>query len=107
MPAQQPKHQAAPPIFAIMRPPTGAVRAGPLSHIGLHDRSQPFCERPGDRRHHLGTNDLVRWTVPIVEDVQDHFYISVYELDRRQLHCPEIVRSQSLEIDNHEAAPGC
>jgi hypothetical protein len=84
-----------------------AVRAGPSSRAGLHDRSQPFRERPRYRRHHLGTNDLVRWTVPIVEDVQGYFYISVYELDCRQLHRPEIVRSQSLEIDNHVAAPGC
>ena len=66
---------------------------------------QAFGERARDRRRHLDTNDLIRRAVPIVEEVEHHFYVPLDAFGCRQLREPKIMGRYPSELDDHNGAP--
>ena len=53
---------------------------------------QTLRERARHRRRHPHLNDLGARTVPVVDDVQGYFYVSVYDAYCRYLRRAQIMR---------------
>ncbi len=53
---------------------------------------QTLRERARHRRRHPHLNDLGARPVPVVNDVQGYFYVSVYDVDSRYFRRAQIMR---------------
>jgi hypothetical protein len=70
------------------------------------DGPQPIRKRARRRRRHPHANDLVCWTMPIVEQVQRNFYVLVYAPGHRQFRGAQVMRWSPSKFRDH-AGPPC